>query len=231
MTEASNISSAELLPVELNGKNYNFKYEPRCRVCTAGPEITSLVNRMLTQGVTYMQIFHKMQTLEEPPPAEITYNSIRTHSQRHLPERAAAIRTIVEERSAQRSIDFVEGTTNLITPQILAEVMVKRGFENIVADSTVVTPVEALAAAKVMSEFAKDEQGQMDVVQAFAQLNRIINAVKQVCPPEMWKEIVLHIQSEAPTALTGAIAPSSSESSSLPPRFDPPHVSDERDTF
>jgi hypothetical protein len=220
---------ADLLPVQLNGKNYDFKYEPRCRVCTAGDNTVATVNRLLTQGYTYTQVINSIREANETLPNKITYNSIRTHSQRHLPERSAAIRTIVEERSAQRAADFVEGVTNLITPQILAEAIVKKGFENVVYEGTVITPLEALTAAKVMNDFTKDEQGQMDVTQAFAQLNRIIAAVKAVCPPEMWQEIVVQIQAETPTSLTKTAVSSRPVSSPVP--FDPPEPTDDRDDY
>ena len=189
------LSNKDLLPVELGGHTYEFKFDSRCRVCQSGEKVVLLVNKMLTEGYSYSVIADKVQPLVSK---NISYGSIRSHLVSHLPAKAAAIRTIIEDRSKKMQQDFIEGTSNLISPYVLAEVMMKKSFDNIVSNGTVITPKEGLEAAKVLNTFIREEEGQSDLSQAVNQLNKIITAVREVVPPEMFEKIINHIQSDSP---------------------------------
>lgn len=194
------VDNKNLLPVELNGVRYDFKYDARCRVCAAGEKIVLTVNTMLTQGYSYSSIAKSVQPIIGKP---LSYNSIRTHNLNHLPARSAAIRSVIEERSKKMQKDFIEGTANLISPYVYAEIMMKKAFEELVESGTKVTPKEGLEAAKLLNTFIQQEEGQSDVSQAINQLNKIITAVRAIVPPEMFEQIINQIQSnEAPAMIT-----------------------------
>lgn len=190
--KAPSIGRGEMTPLELDGHTYTFKYEPRCAVCTAGREVVSTVNKMLVEGSTYTAI---ARHINPGLTRKITYASIRIHSIRHMPPQSAAVRAIIERRSQQMHQDFVEGTNNLITPYIYAEVTLKKAFDSMVKLGTQVSVKEGLDAAKILNEFTKEEQGQADITAAMSQLNQIITAVRTTVPPEMYAKIIKQLQS------------------------------------
>lgn len=192
------LSNRELLPVELGGKTYEFKWDARCRVCAGGDKLVLVVNKMLTEGYSYSHIARQVSPLAERP---INYNSIRNHLIKHLPAKSAAIRAIIEERSQKMQQDFIEGTSNLVTPYTFAEVMMKKSFDNLVQNGTVVTPKEGLEAAKILNNFIREEEGVSDLSQAITQLNKIISAVREVVPPEMFDKIISKVKANAPLSV------------------------------
>lgn len=185
----------DLLPVELDGRSYEFKYEPRCRVCNAGEQFVEMVNRMLVDGMTYSDI-HRLSVAADGRPRKVTYDSIRTHAIYHMPMKAAAVRKILEERAKRTQKNFIEGTQNILDEVVYSEVMMKKAFQRLTQDEVSVTPMEGLAAAKALREFISDEEGALDAAAAVSQLNKIINAVKQVVPVAMWQEIVQLLENE-----------------------------------
>lgn len=189
------IGRNDLLPIQLGGKNYEFKYEQRCHVCTAGDQVVRAVNRMLVEGYPYRDILKYIEPLNEELTRQISYSSLRNHWAKHMPQRDAAVRAIVERRSQQMQKDFIEGTQSLIDPYVYAEVMVRKSFEELVKPGTRITPKEGLEAAKVLNEFMKQESEQVDISNAISQLNQIITAVRSVVPPEMYTKIIQQIQS------------------------------------
>lgn len=181
------------LDVRVAGKEYQFKFEPRCKVCKAGDEIRTVINKLLVQGLTYQDVFNFVDTsynkvLEKKD--KISYSSIRTHQKLHLPFESAAIREIIERRAQQAQKDFIEGTETLITPATYAEVMMNRAFSSLVSPSAVVDPEAGLAAAKTLHSFIKDEEGTVDAAIALQQLNKIIMAVRTVCTEEQMSQIL-----------------------------------------
>lgn len=190
----------DLLPVEAGGNNYDFKYERRCRVCSAGTGVLELVNSLLASGSTYRDVLRALDVFNETKEKsrKISYSSIRNHQKRHMPFEAQAIRDIVERRAEKEQKDFVDGYGTIITPASYAEVMMQKGFESLVSGGAIITPREGLQAARTLHSFTRGEtEGQIDAATAIAQLNRIINAVKRVATGEQIEKIVALLEEES----------------------------------
>lgn len=186
----------DLSPVELGGSDYEFKWEPRCRVCTAGDGILLLVNKSLVEGYTYSDIVRMVEpyNITLPHNKRLSYDSIRNHKLRHLPFESAAVREILERRAQRTQKDFIEGQQRVIDAHSYAEVMMTKGFEQLVKDTTVVTPEAGLEAALILSKLEKDESGQASLAEAMSQLSRIIQAVKKHVSPAQMELIVQEVQ-------------------------------------
>ena len=179
----------EILPVQQGGVNYEFKYEPRCRVCNAGPEITALVNKMLINGETYTATFRFVQQIDTRK-KPITFNSVYLHGQKHMPSTSAVVRRTIERRAQKMGQDFIEGAESLVSEVVYAEVMMKKAFDAMNDPETIVSARDGLEAAKMLRQFTADEAEQDSLSGVLAQLNEIIEAVRAEVPPEMWQRIV-----------------------------------------
>lgn len=188
-------SREELLPVELNGRNYDLVFDQHCPVCRLGPEGVHVVNKMLTEGFTYRDISNHVFELSLPNgPHRLRTKTIQQHFEKHLPAKSAAVRTIIEHRATQMQQDFIEGTENLVSPYIYAEVLMQKAFYELAENKTPITPKEGMEAAKLLHQFRKEEAGSSDMAEALSQLNKIISAVRDVVPPQMFSEIIDKIQ-------------------------------------
>lgn len=193
----------ELLPVELNGRNYDLIYDPRCRVCRLGPDGVHVVNKMLAEGFTYRDIAKQVQNLDIPNgPHKLTTDQIRTHFEKHLPAKTGAVRTIIEHRAAQMQKDFIEGTENLVSPYVYAEVLLQKAFQDMATSRDAITPKDGIEAAKLIHQFNKEEASNSDMAEALSQLNKIISAVRDVVPPEMFSQIISKIEGNEITNTT-----------------------------
>lgn len=191
-------SNRELLPIAVGGKNYEFKFEPRCKVCKSGTEVLHLVNKLLVSGATYADVERSIEFYNKtlPERSRISYSSIRTHQLNHMPFRASAVRKVIEKRAMETQKDFIAGENSVVDALTYAEVMMNQGFRMMTEDGAIVTPKEGLEAAKAFQQMTKDEQGQMDAALAMSQLNRIINAVKKIVPEEMFQRIIEELDRE-----------------------------------
>lgn len=195
----------ELLPVELNGRNYDLIYDPRCRVCRLGPDGVHVVNKMLTEGFTYRDISKQVQILDIPNgPHRLATSQIQSHFEKHLPAKSAAVRTILEHRAAQMQKDFIEGTENLVTPYVYAEVMMQKAFQDMATSSHAISPKDGIEAAKILHQFNKEEASNSDMAEALSQLNKIISAVRDVVPAQMFTQIIDKIQGNQITTTVDA---------------------------
>jgi hypothetical protein len=179
----------ELLPVQVGGTSYEFKYSTRCRVCNSRPELLSLINQMLINGETYSETYRRAVTHDRRK-RPITFNSVYTHGNRHLPATSAAVRKAIEERSARLNRDFVEGTENLVDEYVFADVMVKKAFEQLSAEGAQVSARDGLEAAKFLHQMKIGESEGSTLTSVLAQLSQIIEAVRTTVPESMYETIL-----------------------------------------
>jgi hypothetical protein len=178
-----------------------FKFSPRCKICTGGEvrlqdgtyvDIKKHVNKLLIQGRAYQEIIDEVRSID--PDTGIKYNTVKVHSMKHVSWNHVAIRRVLEDRARDTNKDFIEGTQHLIDLSAYAEVMMLIGFNAMVSgEEGTVNPREGLHAAKVLHEVKKEETAQMDGAMALSQLNQIINAIREVVPPEMFQRIAQQI--------------------------------------
>lgn len=194
-----------LVPVEIGGENYQFKYEPRCRVCNGGPELVALVNKLLINGESYTGAyrFAKQFDYREKP---ISFQSVYKHGKAHMPSTADVVRRTIERRSQRLGQDFIEGTDNLVSEAVYAEVMMRKAFELMNRSDVEISPRDGLEAAKTLRVLTADEDDAGSLASVLMQLNQIIEAVRAVVPPNMWTEIVARLDSEHQPSLTAVPA-------------------------
>lgn len=167
----------------------------RCAVCTAGDEVVTFVNRLIVGGATYAEAHRALSAINEARVAqdqpEISYQSVMRHGREHLPARSAAVREIVERRARAAQLDPEEGTANIITQAAFAEAVMVKAFQEV--STTEVTIAEGLQAAKFLNQLMMVERGNVGLETAFAELNYLIEAVKEAVPKEYWPLITAKI--------------------------------------
>lgn len=161
-------------------------FEPRCHVCTH--HFRDFIDSLLIkQDLSYSEIARRM------PPArngrKLDHRQIGNHARRHLGVGDAAIRAILEEQASAAAQDFEEGVRGAITHRGGLEVAFRKAFEDIVNGVASVEPRDMISIGKLLKEWDKETQEvQVDVLRA--QVSALIEAIKQVAPPEMWGEIL-----------------------------------------
>ena len=170
----------KFLPPSHGGNDSMVKHEPRCKVCKSPNNVLSLVNYLLATGATYADAVRTLEPINQTlaPKDQISYQSIRSHHQNHLPYETEAIRRVVEKRRRQA----------------YAGVMMNKGFTSMVKDETVVTPVDGLKAAAFLQSAEQGETGREAASQALSSLNKIIQAVRRQVPEEYWSLILADLE-------------------------------------
>jgi len=191
--------SEELEQLKLAGNTYEFRLEPRCRVCKS-PSISRVVNDLLANGLGYAHIMRMIAPLEESMPEieRVTYGSIRHHAKTHFPHNEAAkalYREIVERRAQQTGLDFVAATGTALTPLAFMEVVMQKAFQDLQERRAEPIPPEVgLRAADKLQNALTAAKGNEDVEQMVLQFNQLVEAVKKVVPATMWPDILAEVR-------------------------------------
>ncbi|WP_267716681.1 hypothetical protein [Streptomyces sp. CoH17] len=83
-----------------------------------------------------------------------------------------------------------EGKERVINEVTFAETMMRKGFDNLTEEGTVVSPMQGLAAARQYHSFMKDVGESERAEKLLQQLDRIIKTVREVVSPEQMELIV-----------------------------------------
>src|SRR3954466_8014602 len=196
----------DLIPVQIGGESYEFKYSTKCRVCTADPEVLSEINGMIVGACTYTTVYREAREMDKRS-RPITYNSVYTHGQRHVPSASKAVRRIIEERSERMNRDFVEGTKNLLDEYIYSEVVMSKAFEGLTAEGAQVSTKDGLEAAKFLHQIKTGESEGQNLTAVLTQLSEIISAVRATVPEYMYSEILEKLDNprQQPTIVTAEV--------------------------
>lgn len=189
---------ADINSVDIGGRAYDFKWEPRCKVCTAGDDILSNVNRALAQGYSYRDVLRLIEPfnaqLDEKK--RLSYNSIRNHQKKHMPFDSAAIREILERRAEAAGKDFVNGKERIITAAGYAETMMNKGFETMLKESSEITPNDGLKAALILESLTENGDNRAIAEEMFSKLGKIIEAVKKYVSPDQMTKILKELEKD-----------------------------------
>jgi len=105
----------------------------------------------------------------------------------HLP-----IAAITPARRAQENgIDFVKGVATAITPMAFFETVMVRGYETLVDPDTKVDVNTGMIAAGRLQALIDSRAGRTSMADILFKMDRIINAIHDTVPPELW-EVILH---------------------------------------
>lgn len=173
------------------------RLEPRCKVCR-DDGIREMVNSLLARGLSFAAITRATTEADET----ISVDSVRRHAGRHFPVQhvaGATYREIVERRAREQQIDLEEGVRTALTPLAFFEAVMHRSFEGLVGDQAEVGVQAGLTAATRLHEAAASAASGMDIADIMMKMDRVIRAVKETVPEELWPVIVERIEDPSNT--------------------------------
>lgn len=194
---------AEILALSEDQRVDLFRPAAQCRICqTEGA--TEVTNKMLSFGATHQDVLNVLQplNLRRKKSDQITLNSIGHHARNHFPLEEAAnavYRKLIEKRAAEAEKDFVNGVGGAVTALGFLDVVVQKGFENLVQEDLVVGVDTAVRAAKELAAIESQRDGNdNDIAEIMTKMNEVIEAVREEADPETWDRIVARLNHEAP---------------------------------
>lgn len=168
--------------------------EPRCRICRHD-DLREQVNSLLARGLSYAAIVRAVDAKE----GTVSVDSVRRHSDRHFPVQDAAratYREIVERRAREQQVDFVDGLGTALTPVAFLEAIVLKAHQQLVKDEIEVGVHAALTAAVKLQELASQSAENNSVADMMIQTDKIIRAVRETVPEDLWPAIVERLEAE-----------------------------------
>lgn len=192
---------AEILALSEDQRVDLFRPAAQCRICqTEGA--TSVVNKMLSHGATHQDIMNILEplNLRRPKKDKITLNSIGHHARNHFPLEEAAnavYRKLVEKRAAEAERDFVNGVGGAVTALGFLDVVLQKGFENLVKEDVEVGVDTAVRAAKELAAIeAQRDQDDTDIASVMVKMDEVIRAVREEADPDTWDRIRSRLSGE-----------------------------------
>jgi len=186
-------STDDLLSEYIDGEKFLYKAIPQCKVCSSGDEIRRYVDDLLLYPKSYREVLRSVQPLEERLGIEeadrISYSSVRTHYQKHLPLDKKAVREVIERRAGEKGKKIIDADGNLMTPEAFFEIIVAKGFEDIVSGRERPTISQTMQAMGVLERLERESQKNYKPEVLVNQLNMIVAAIREVLPAE-WREKV-----------------------------------------
>lgn len=169
----------------------------RCRVCQ-DPESRARVNRLLGYGMRVSEIEGLVGDINERRPRNnrITYWSILRHSENHFNVQEpvqAARRRILERRKAEVADEFGEAAGHILTGMGYLDIVAQKGFEHLVAEDTVVDYETGLKAQLKLEEMQREGAIEQQIAEMRRDVSIIQQAVKDVAPPSLLREIIARI--------------------------------------
>lgn len=182
-----------------------FRPAAQCRICqTEGA--SQVCNKMLSYGATYADVMSVLEplNLRRAKNDKITINSIAHHARNHFPleEAASAVyRKLVEKRAAEAEKDFINGVGGAVTALGFLDVVVQKGFENLIEEDVVVGVDTAIRAAKELAAIeAQRDSNDTDIADIMVKMDQVIKAVREEADPETWERIATRLKSGNPGA-------------------------------
>jgi hypothetical protein len=159
--------------------------ESRCHTCQS--EFRDYIERELIRGHSYLAI---SRSLGENGPDR---RSISTHHKEHMAITAAAYRAILEEEASLEGQNFEEGVRGAITNRGVLELMIRKGFDDIIDDNTMVEPKDLIQIIKLKQEMdANYVTVQVETYKR--QMELFKQAILEVVPPDMQSQIVARVK-------------------------------------
>jgi len=158
--------------------------ESRCHTCNS--EFRDYIERELVRGHSYLAI---SKSLGGTPDRR----SISTHHKEHMAITAAAFRAILEEEASLEGQNFEEGVRGAITSRGVLEILIRKGFDDVLADNTMVEPKDLIQIIKLKAEMdATYAEVQIETYKR--QVDLFKQAILDVVPPDMQGQIVARVK-------------------------------------
>lgn len=177
------------------GKLYTFNPETRCRICCS-QDALDLVNTLISHGLTYAAIMRCLGPVNAARRKnnKITKASLYWHQKNHFntQEPAKAVyRQIMEDRAKEHELNFIEGTTTGVNAMSYLETMMVKAYKKLTDDNFDNVSVEmGMNAAVKLHDMTRKDAGLAEAAKAMNEMNRIINAVKEVVPEQYYNQIL-----------------------------------------
>jgi hypothetical protein len=106
---------------------------------------------------------------------------------------AAAYRAILEEEASLEGQNFEEGVRGAITNRGVLELMIRKGFDDIMDDNTMVEPKDLIQIIKLKQEMdANHVQVQVETYKRQVEIFK--QAILEIVPPDMQSQIVARVK-------------------------------------
>lgn len=178
-----------------------FRPAARCRICqTEGA--AQVTNKMLSHGATHADVMMVLKplNLRRAKDDQITLNVIGHHARNHFPLEEAAnavYRKLIEKRAAEAEKDFINGVGGAVTALGFLDVVVQKGYENLVKEDVVVSPDTAVRAAKELAAIeSQRDTDDTDIADMMVKMDQVIRAVREEADPATWARIVTRLNDE-----------------------------------
>ncbi len=190
-------ASFDELAARING----LPLEPRCRICR-NDEMRRKVNDLLSGGASYAMVLRAVEqdNAKLDKRDRVTIDSIRCHARRHFPVQnvtKATYRAILERRAKENGVDFINGVATAITPMAFFETVMVKGYETLVDPDTKVDVSTAMIAAGRLQALIDSRAGKTSMAEILVQMDRIINAIHDTVPEELWPTILDKVKGPA----------------------------------
>ena len=198
----------ELLSEQIDGETYTYQLSRQCKVCNTDEDIRRVVDTLLLFPKSYKDTLIEARLLEERLEIEedkrISYESIRNHYKNHLPLEKKAVRDIVERRAQLKGKKVIDTGGHILTPEAFFEVVVSKGFEDIVSGYSRPTISQTMQAVSMLKRLEEETNRDFKPEVLVNQLNIIVMAIREVLPPDM-REAVFNKIDEYSRNAEGAI--------------------------
>lgn len=172
--------NGSLVNVQFGGKEYPYKQEARCKVCSSPQRRRA--EEMLAAGRTYGAITRTL------PDAGFDNRNLADHIRaQHLPLDAPAVRLVAQQEAASIA-EVIEPAVKAKAAHLsLAHAVVARVAQRLTAGDIEPDVRDALAAARLIAQV--EVETQFDAEQWTTAMLRLVDAVRQVATPEQFDAI------------------------------------------
>ena len=190
----------------LDGTEYRYMPEPRCRVCSAddprknlrnGKAVKEMIELLLAAPKKVAQIHAQISPLMEdwPAKAKITDKSIRTHLHKHMPWDRRAFRLMAEHWAAKKGLSVMDASERMmLTEEAWLQATTELGYQNLIAGNMTPNWSEVQKAWERFSELQRQVEGEYSSVELLSELEIIIQTIREFIPPEQWAAVLTRIE-------------------------------------
>jgi len=174
--------------------------------------LRQFVNKLLGMGLTrpsIMEILDSTVNVEREGNDKITYHNLRLHQQKHFDTSRAAgmiYESIVQQRAIDNDPDVVERTGAAVNAMSYLEVVMLKGWSNLIDENTVVPFDVGAKAAVQLHEMTRKDAGSQQIAELIARQNRIIAAVQEFVPQEQIPAMLARIDAAPGTVIEAEVS-------------------------
>jgi hypothetical protein len=204
-------TTEELLGEEIDGELFLYKRSSQCKICTTSDELKNIIDTLLLFPKSYKEVLNAIQPLQDRLGIDgkdrINYENIRNHQKNHLPFEKRAVRDVVERRAREKNISILDANERLLTAEALYEVIVAKGFQELVSGDSVPTINQTIHAMEILRSIEKDDDKDYRPEELIRQLDVILTAIRDVLPNDMKEALFRRIEEYQQTDVIGAKKP------------------------